>query len=334
MFRKIRFQLNIDSRNVSARAATAVPLFVALIAAALYPAAVQAQEDPKPKTRAEAIEMQRHEKRARLWPERKDPIAEIVNGFVERGLLDGVGAGRGGGNGFQLALGGMRSGQGVSFGVGYRRSDLFRDRLGFRSTVRGTPQLAWMADLSVYLPQLQTERGFLDVYTKYEYSPQMDYYGEGPKTNLEDITSYSLSDYLLWVRGGWEFHDLFRIGGTAGAYYANTGSGKRGGVPSIEEGFGIPAAEAMGCELPVIATDAGGLPEVVDDGKTGFVVPRGDAQSLADAMRKLLDDEALRQQFGRAGRQKALAEFDWMNTAQSMESLYFSLFEKPALRHA
>jgi glycosyltransferase involved in cell wall biosynthesis len=105
-------------------------------------------------------------------------------------------------------------------------------------------------------------------------------------------------------------------------------------IPSIEEGFGIPAAEAMGCELPVIATDAGGLPEVVDDGTTGFVVPRADAQSIADAMRKLLDDEALRQQFGRAGRQKALAEFDWMNTAQSMESLYFSLFEKPALRHA
>jgi hypothetical protein len=243
--RKIRFlsgnsESNEFSRRVPDPAAIAVPLLIVLIAA-LFTAAAKAQEDPKPKTRSEAIEMQRREKRARLWPERKDPIAEIVNGFVERGLLDGVSAGRGGGNGFQLALGGMRSGQGMSFGVGYRRSDLLRDRIGFRATARGTPQLAWMADLSVYLPQLQTERGFLDVYTKYEYSPQMDYYGEGPNTNLEDIASYSLSDYLLWVRGGWEFHNLFRIGGTAGAYYAVTGSGKRGSVPSIEEGFD-PAA--------------------------------------------------------------------------------------------
>jgi hypothetical protein len=213
-----------------------VPLIFVLILA-LFPAAALAQDDPKPKTRAEAIAMQRREKRARLWPERKDPIAEIVNGFVERGLFDGTTEGLGGGNGAQFTLGGMRSGQGMSFGVGYRRSDLFHDRFGFRATVRGTPRLAWMADLRVYLPQLQTERGFLDLYTKYEYSPRMDYYGEGPNTTLEDLTSYRLEDFLLYLRGGWEIQDYLRIGGTAGTYLASTGSGKRGGVPSIEEGF-------------------------------------------------------------------------------------------------
>ncbi|MGI9260487.1 MAG: glycosyltransferase [Woeseiaceae bacterium] len=96
-------------------------------------------------------------------------------------------------------------------------------------------------------------------------------------------------------------------------------------IPSIEEGFGIPAAEAMGCELPVIATDAGGLPEVVDDGVTGFVVAREDSRSLADAMRKLLENDRLRRDFGIAGREKALAEFDWLSTARSMEALFGSL---------
>jgi len=217
-------------------AVAAAPLIVALLLTLLPPAAL-AQEDPKPRTRVEAIKLLRREKTARLWPEAKSPIAEIANGFVERGLLDGVTEGLGGGNGWQGIIGGMRSGQGLSLGLGYRRSDLFRDRLGFRTTVRGTPQAAWMADLQVYLPQLVTKRGFLDTYIRYEYSPQMDYYGEGPKTSLEDRTSYRLEDFLPWVRGGWEFHRFLRVGGTAGAYWASTGSGKRGGVPSIEEEF-------------------------------------------------------------------------------------------------
>lgn len=98
-------------------------------------------------------------------------------------------------------------------------------------------------------------------------------------------------------------------------------------IPSIEEGFGIPAAEAMGCEIPVIASDAGGLPEVVEDGVTGFVVKKADTDALASAMRRLLDDEQLRRNFGQAGRKKALAEFDWLTTARAMQSMYTTLLE-------
>ena len=96
-------------------------------------------------------------------------------------------------------------------------------------------------------------------------------------------------------------------------------------IPSIEEGFGIPAAEAMGCQVPVVATDAGGLPEVVDDGITGLVVHRGSATALADALSRLLSDDQLRAEFGRKGREKALAEFDWLATAQQMVGVYRSL---------
>lgn len=206
-------------------------------AAALSQDSIAQSQEETPRTRAELIEQQRRDKRAVLWPERQSPIAEIANGFIERGLLDGVSSGLGGGNGAQLVLGGMRSGQGMSMGVGYRRSDIWNDRLGFRATVRGSPQLAWMADGQFYFPRLYVERGFLDIYTKYEYSPQMDFYGEGPNSSVEERTSYRLEDFRLQVRGGWEFFDFLRIGGTGGGILATTGPGKRGDAPSIEDLF-------------------------------------------------------------------------------------------------
>jgi glycosyltransferase involved in cell wall biosynthesis len=93
-------------------------------------------------------------------------------------------------------------------------------------------------------------------------------------------------------------------------------------IPSLEEGFGIPAAEAMGCEVPVVASDAGGLPEVVEHGVTGLVVPRGDSHALAAAMEQLLSDPLMRRRMGVAGRERALRLFDWDRTAQHFERIY------------
>jgi glycosyltransferase involved in cell wall biosynthesis len=93
-------------------------------------------------------------------------------------------------------------------------------------------------------------------------------------------------------------------------------------IPSLEEGFGIPAAEAMGCETPVVASDAGGLPEVVEHGVTGLIVPRGDSTALAEAIGSLLADPARRERMGRAGRERALRLFDWDRTAEQFEQIY------------
>jgi glycosyltransferase involved in cell wall biosynthesis len=93
-------------------------------------------------------------------------------------------------------------------------------------------------------------------------------------------------------------------------------------IPSLEEGFGIPAAEAMGCEVAVVASDAGGLPEVVEHGVTGLVVPRGDSAALARAIGSLLADPQRRKQMGQAGRERALRLFDWDRTAQQFEEIY------------
>lgn len=93
-------------------------------------------------------------------------------------------------------------------------------------------------------------------------------------------------------------------------------------IPSLEEGFGIPAAEAMGCETPVVASDAGGLPEVVEHGVTGLIVPRGDASALAGAIGELLADPARRARMGQAGRERALRLFDWDRSAEQFEQIY------------
>jgi glycosyltransferase involved in cell wall biosynthesis len=93
-------------------------------------------------------------------------------------------------------------------------------------------------------------------------------------------------------------------------------------IPSLEEGFGIPAAEAMGCEVAVVASDAGGLPEVVENGVTGLVVPRGDSRALAQAIGSLLADPERRRVMGQAGRARALRLFDWDRSAEQFEQIY------------
>ncbi len=89
--------------------------------------------------------------------------------------------------------------------------------------------------------------------------------------------------------------------------------------PSLYEGFGMPALEAMACGVPVIASDSSSLPEVV--GGAGLLVPPNDVDALAGAMRQLLADADLRQQLSRAGRARA-AEFTWQHTARVTAETY------------
>ena len=81
-------------------------------------------------------------------------------------------------------------------------------------------------------------------------------------------------------------------------------------VPSIKEGFGLSAVEAMALERPVVATDAGGLPEIVINGETGFIVPTHNPQAIADSLKHLLQDKSLAESMGRRGRERVQDCFD------------------------
>lgn len=95
-------------------------------------------------------------------------------------------------------------------------------------------------------------------------------------------------------------------------------------VPSLtnRESFGVAAVEASACGLPVVASNVGGLPEVVVDSKTGLLVPPGDVDALARAMTRLLDNPALRVDMGQAGREFVLQHYRWADNAALMDKLY------------
>lgn len=93
--------------------------------------------------------------------------------------------------------------------------------------------------------------------------------------------------------------------------------------PSLYEGFGFPAAEAMACELPLISSDGGALPEVVGEHmKTGYVVKSRDPYALAEAIDFFIDNPAIREKMGKAARKRILDVFTWENAAREMEVMY------------
>lgn len=94
-------------------------------------------------------------------------------------------------------------------------------------------------------------------------------------------------------------------------------------VPSLYEGFGLPAGEAMACEVPVVATTGGALPEVVGrDGKAGLLVPPKSGEELAKAIGELLDAPERRCAMGEAGRARVESLFTWRHAAERRVEIY------------
>lgn len=101
-------------------------------------------------------------------------------------------------------------------------------------------------------------------------------------------------------------------------------------MPSVEdsETFGVAAVESQALEVPVVASRVGGVPEVVIDGKTGFLVPPRDEKALADAIIKILSDKDLRLNMGKLGRKTVAKKYNWVENARSMENLYEEMLFK------
>ncbi len=99
---------------------------------------------------------------------------------------------------------------------------------------------------------------------------------------------------------------------------------------SRRESFGVAAIEASACGLPVVVSDADGLREVVRDGETGLVVPRGDVEASAAAIGRLLLDSELRRRLGQAGRRWVESRFAWDRSVEIMIEVYQDVMSRSA----
>jgi glycosyltransferase involved in cell wall biosynthesis len=131
---------------------------------------------------------------------------------------------------------------------------------------------------------------------------------------LKTISRLGIADAVRFVSGVAEAElvDLF-------------GSAQVAVVPSLYEGFSLPAVEAMACATPLVATTAGALPEVVGPHEVSALhVPPGDPEALAAAIGRILDDEDLAARLGAAGRKRVLERFTWRAVAEQTVRWYRS----------
>jgi N-acetyl-alpha-D-glucosaminyl L-malate synthase BshA len=95
-------------------------------------------------------------------------------------------------------------------------------------------------------------------------------------------------------------------------------------LPSQTESFGLVALEALSCEVPVVASRVGGLPEVVDEGVSGYLRPVGDVDGMAEASLRILTDDALAARMGRAGRASAIERY----TTERVIPMYLDYYQE------
>ena len=99
-------------------------------------------------------------------------------------------------------------------------------------------------------------------------------------------------------------------------------------LPSLSEGLPLVLPEAMASCLPIVSTAVGGIPKVVDDGETGYLVPAGDEEAMRKRLAELAADHQLASELGQAGRERALAEY----SAERMTREYLELYERALSR--
>jgi glycosyltransferase involved in cell wall biosynthesis len=139
-------------------------------------------------------------------------------------------------------------------------------------------------------------------------------------------------------RGGLTDHTLSRLGLTDAVSFVSgindvelvtlLNSAEVAVVPSLYEGFSLPAIEAMACGTAVVATSGGALPEVVGaDGDTAVVVAPGDPSALAIGIDDLLQDPDRRARIASAGRKRVLERFTWASAAKQTADVYRAAIE-------
>lgn len=95
--------------------------------------------------------------------------------------------------------------------------------------------------------------------------------------------------------------------------------------PTLKEAFGRVAVEALSCQVPVVATKVGGVPEIVNDEKDGILVPPKSSPHLANGIMRILQNPELKRRMGEEGRRKVMEKFTLKKTVSQIENIYYSL---------
>lgn len=93
-------------------------------------------------------------------------------------------------------------------------------------------------------------------------------------------------------------------------------------LPSLSEAFGMPIVEAMGCEIPCVVTNIGGMKEVVVDGETGYIAPPANPDALADALIRVLENPEAARKMGKAGQERAKKLYAWEAITENLIRYY------------
>ncbi|HEY3257353.1 MAG TPA: glycosyltransferase family 4 protein, partial [Gemmatimonadaceae bacterium] len=145
--------------------------------------------------------------------------------------------------------------------------------------------------------------------------------------NGGDSERYRKAAHELCVADRVAWHGQLRTDQLAGLYRAATALV----VPSIDEGLGLVAVEALLCETPVVAFRSGGLTDVIQDGRTGILVPPGDSAALAAALDDVLAEPDRARTLGAAGRIYALSTFAPESVAERYSDIYKNVLDsRPA----
>lgn len=146
---------------------------------------------------------------------------------------------------------------------------------------------------------------------------RLDIYGEGPQKDelMQLAESLGISDKVNFM--GFVNNDKLP------AVYNSVSVSV-----SDSESFGVVAVEAMACGCPVVTSDADGFTEVVDNGITGFIVPKRDPQATANAIQKFIDNPNLREEIGKNGRKRVLDLYDWNDNVSTMVNIYNEILSK------
>ena len=98
-------------------------------------------------------------------------------------------------------------------------------------------------------------------------------------------------------------------------------------MPTVREGFGLSIAEAMACGLPVVATNCSAIPELIDEGKGGFLCPPGDVDAFAEKLNILANSPKMRQEMGEYNRSKVEKEFTLVRMVKEYKRLFHEILE-------